>query len=492
MNNSRTLKAGILSFGQALTKMVGLLSAMVLARLFTKEDYATYRQSLMVYMFAAPLLTLGLPQAIYYFMPNQPDRKRNILINNISVLAFTGAVFTAFLLFGGASFLARQFNNPELTRPLRVMAWYPLFFLPVSGLSACLMIANRIKLLAVYNVCSRLVMLISVVVPVFIWQTPFAGISGYVLSAFIVLGPALWLMMRAADTGRYLVDWQGIKAQLKFAVPLGLATMIGQISLNLDKILVSKYFDPEVFAVYVNGAMEIPLIAMITGSASAVMLPDIVRMMKNENGLGALDLWKRAAAKSAIIIFPVLGFMMVMAPEIMSLLYGARYTGSAVPFRIYLLLLPIRIAFFGTIFIGMGRSDLVLLKTAVGFALNVLVSLFLIKNFGYTGAAWGTVFVNYGWATLFSIWFMCRSMHVTCLQIFPLYQLLASGGIVLAGSCMIYGIKYMLDVSSVAVLLVTSLVYGVWIVLAMYFWGQNDVRYYVNKMLHYALLRCKL
>jgi O-antigen/teichoic acid export membrane protein len=260
---------------------------------------------------------------------------------------------------------------------------------------------------------------VTVITPVFIWRTPFAGVVGFVLAAAVVMGPALWLMLRAADTGAYRPEWSGIKDQLKFAVPLGLASMVGQINLNMDKILVSKYFDPEVFAVYVNGAMEIPLIGMITGSATAVLLPDITRMLGAGNHKEALELWKRAAVKCALVIFPVMGFLMVVAPELMTLLYGDKYIGSAVPFRIYLLLLPIRIAFFGVIFMGAGKSNLILIRSVVGLILNLILSILLMRLIGYLGAVIATVIVTYFWAVGFNLEWMKKYFSCRYRDLFP-------------------------------------------------------------------------
>ncbi len=434
----------MLSFGQALTKMVGLVSAMILARVFSKEDYATYRQSLMIYAFAAPVLTLGLPQAIYYFMPNQPDRKRNILANNMATLALTGSLFTAFLLFGGSDFLAKQFNNPELAQTLRVMAWYPLFLLPVSGLGACLMVSNRVKQVASYSVISRMVMFVTVLVPVFIWRTPFAGVVGFVLAAFVVMGPALWLMFRTTDTGAYRPEWSGIKEQLKFAVPLGLAGMVGQLCINLDKILVSTFFDPETFAVYVNGAMEIPLIGMITGSATAVLLPDITRMLGAGNNKEALELWKRAAVKCALIIFPVMGFLMVMAPELMTLLYGEQYVGSAVPFRIYLILLVTRIAFTGALFIALNKTRIILLSSCVGLLVNLTFSLWLISVVGPSGAVIGTVIAVLLFCKPFEFWILSTVLKLRLTEIIPFVSLMRIALIVLTSVAPLVLILYVL------------------------------------------------
>lgn len=422
MKSSRTLKAGILSLGKLLTSVVGILSAMVLSRLFSKSDYATYRQSLMVYSFAAPLLMLGLPNAIYFFMPNRPDLKRNIIASNIFLLALTGSFFTVFLLFGGSAFLASQFNNAKLARTLPVIAFYPLFVLPVTGLSACLTVNDRIKTLASFNVVSRLLMFLCALLPVFIFKTPFSGVVGYVIGGVVVMVPALYLFHISVDTGQYRINLHGMMEQLKFAVPLGLASMVGVLSLNLDKVLISKFYTPDIFAVYINGAMELPLVGVVTGSVTAIILADITKMIAASSFTDALNLWKRAAVKCSVIILPLFGIFMLLAPEIMVLLYGEQYVDSAIPFRIYLLLLPIRVVSFGVVLMGAGKSHLVLINSVVGLLLNLVLSLLLIKWIGYLGVVVATVIVVYVWSVIFNIYFIRRILRCSYRDVFPFIE----------------------------------------------------------------------
>ena len=73
---SRTKKVFVLSLGQTLTTIAGIISGMVAARLLTKHDYATLRQTMLAYNFAAPILMLGLPNALYYFLPREHERKK--------------------------------------------------------------------------------------------------------------------------------------------------------------------------------------------------------------------------------------------------------------------------------------------------------------------------------------------------------------------------------------------------------------------------------
>ncbi|MHC4537522.1 MAG: oligosaccharide flippase family protein [Planctomycetota bacterium] len=418
MSQSRTFKAGILASGRFLTTCVGLISAAVLARVLSVHDYATYRQTLLAYAFAAPLLALGLPQALYYFLPGENKRTRAVLVENLLLLSFMGGLFSLFLLLGGNRLLAWRFNNPDIAKTLQVLALYPLCMLPASSLSACLMARDRVKQVAIFNVLSHLFMLVMIITTAFFWGTPEAVIIATVVGAGIILLPALKLMFASCKVGSLLPSTKGMWSQLKYAVPLGVAVMLGAIVKSLDKIIVSSICLPEQFAVYINGALEIPLIGILTGSVTAVLLPEIVQLYKLGNIVDALELWKRAAVKCAIIILPAMCFLMVMAPEVIRTIFSAKYAESVHPFRIYLLLLPIRIVSWGSMLMAAGKNSWILFRMVAMLILNLTLSIILVRWIGYLGAALGTVIVIYIWSVPFN------SIAISRLYGFPFWKVL--------------------------------------------------------------------
>ena len=232
MINSRSAKVLILSSGQALTALVGIISMAVLTRVFSKLDYATYRQTLLAYAFAVPFVTLGLDRALYFFLPGEKKRPRALLVENLLLLTLAGAVLSLFILLGGNQLLAQRMNNPDLASILLLLVPYPLFMLPASAMSACLMARDRTEQVAGFNVGSRFVMLVLVLLPVLFWATPAAAIIGTVVGAAITTAAALYLMFRACPSGPWRPQWSSMKAQLAFGVPLGLATLVGTVSFD--------------------------------------------------------------------------------------------------------------------------------------------------------------------------------------------------------------------------------------------------------------------
>jgi len=459
MTQSRTFKVGILSSGRFLTKCVGLISVIVLARLLTVHDYASYRQTLLAYAFAAPLLALGLPQALYYFLPGESKRPRAVLVENLLLLSFMGGLFSLFLLLGGNRLLAWRFNNPDIARTLLVLAPYPLFMLPASALSACLMARDRVKQISIFNVLSRLFMLAAVITVALVWRNPIAVIIATVAGTGIVFLPALKLMFDSCSVGSLLPSATGMWAQLKYAVPLGLAGMLGTISLSLDKVIVSSMCPPEQFAVYVNAALEIPLIGILTGSVTAVLLPDIVKLYKKGDRAEGLRLWKRAAAKCSMIILPVMCFLIVMAPEVIRAVFSAKYTESVNPFRIYLLLLPIRTVTWGSMLMAAGKNSWILYKTVITLILNLILSIILVRQIGYIGAVLATVTVIYVWNIPFNMFAISRLYNVPFWKILPYGAFLKIMLIAVFAGCLCMGKTYLSTSNDLVRLVVIGPVY---------------------------------
>ena len=391
MSQSRTIKAATLASGTTLTTCVRLISAAVLARVLTMYDYATYKQTLLAYGFIAPLVILGLPKALYYFLPGEKKRSRTILMGNLLLLSFMAVLLSLFLMFGGNRLLAWRFNNPDLVETLRILVPYPLFVLPTMAFGACLIARNRIKQVAVFNVVKSVFVVGIVVVAAVAWRTSTAVIIAVVIGAGITLLPALMLMLASCKEGSYFPTRDVMWSQVKYAIPLGLASMMGMISLALDKLIVASMCTPEQFAVYVNGAIEIPLISVVTGSVIAVLIPDFVKMYKAGQYEDLRSLWHRAMVRCLAILIAAMGFILVMAPETMRVLYSEKYEAAAYPFRVYALMLPLRGTTFGAILMASNRTKTVTLGSLLNLIVNGVLSVLFVSFMGPTGAAWATM-----------------------------------------------------------------------------------------------------
>lgn len=485
-----TIKTLVLASGKALGALSAVLLTAVLTRTLSMQQYATHKQALLLFAMASPLLMLGLPKALYYFLPGEPKRARAALFENLGLLALLGLVFAAALLLGGIDLAAERFANPALADAARWVAPYGLAMFPMAALGACLVARDRVVELVRFNIVSRALLVALAAGAALLWGNAEATVAAHAAWGGVMLVPALWMMRRAvrpppagsvvdshaidaisddsdviADDSNAIVDdsnaivddsdaigddsdaiaddsdamsepplparptTRGMARQLRFAVPLGLASLLGTLSAQLDKLIVSAMCATEDFAIYATGAIELPLIGVVTGAMSAVVLPELTRFYKAGTPGRIVDLWQRALETALLILAPVMFGVLLTAPELMTVLFSATYAEAATPLRIYALLLPLRAAVYGSVLMATDNTRWVTASAAFGLLLNGVLSVVAVGLFGYAGAAWATVLTTYG-VVAFMLFPMGRALAVRPDRLLPWRRM----AVVLAGA----------------------------------------------------------
>ena len=419
MEQSRTVKTIFLSTGQIIAGLAMIIVFAVMSRVLSVHDYGTYMQTMLVYSTVLPFLTLGLPQAPFYFLPRQKDRARASIYENLLLLVFMGSIFSIFILLGGNKLFAALFGNPDLKDTLLIIAPYPIFMLPVLSLPACLLALGRVVPIPIFSVAAKLTMLVFVIGACLIWQSYTGALIALVVSSVLVLGPGLRLMIGSCPSGINTPTLSGAREQLKYSLPLGIAGFIGVLSLKFNQIVVSSICTPEEFAIYVNGAIEIPIVAFVMESVRSVLLSDFVKMHEKGDTKTIRDLWLRSIVNASALFVPIMIFCFVLAPELIRTLFSAKYEAAVIPFRILSVLLIIRSISLNSVFLATGQTKLVLLRGGVSLILNMIISIALVKFFGYIGAAIGLVIVMYFWALPFTLSKTAGLLNCKFREIYP-------------------------------------------------------------------------
>jgi O-antigen/teichoic acid export membrane protein len=324
-------------------------------------------------------------------LSTEKERPRTVVIETLVPLAIMGALFSLFLLLGGNRLIAAIFNNEALAPALLIFAPFPLLGLPPLALDAVLMARDRPRDIAIFNVISRLARFLLVVAAGIIWKQPEAAIAALVLTGAFVLPIAIALMLRSVPQGSLIPRPRQIWRQIMVGFPLGLGTIMWMLSMKIDSVLVAASVSKADFAVYANGAIEIPLIAIITDSVTSVLLPEYRRMYTEGKPREMVRLMGRAMVKCGLILIPMMCFLFLTAEDVMNFLFGDKYTASALPFRLWLLYLPLRTVRFSGICIAAGRQKLLMIQNALGLLINFVLCYFFIQWLGYVGAPLGAV-----------------------------------------------------------------------------------------------------
>ena len=404
--------------------MATIVFGMIASRWLSKHDYATVRQTFLAYDFVSPLLMLGLPNAVYYFLPREQNRKKGVIADNIALLVCGGLFFSLFIALGGHQLLAMRFDNPDLRITLPWLFPYPLLVMPVAGMAAVLVCADRTRTLAIYNVVSSLTLAISGIVAVLVTQSFVAPVHVRIIVPALFLPVALYFMFTAVPGSLRWPRWASMQEMVRYSVPLGLAGMLGTVAIQLHSIIVASICSTEDFAVYINGAMEIPIIGIVTGSITTVVFAEMAELCAKGEKMAALQLFHKASIKSACILFPTLFFLLATASPFITFLYSEQYRLSVVPFVIYLFVLPLRIVVYGSALMALGMTRVILIRSLLDLGINAILCFVLVKQFGYLGAPVAFLMTMYVWTTPYNLYQIGQGFGVSWTASLPFKPLL--------------------------------------------------------------------
>ena len=471
MASNHRREALFLAVGQGLTAVMTLVVLSVLAHLYDKDQLATYQQTFLVFLVLAPILQLGVAEAIFYFIPIEQNRKRGRLLDATLVLITSASVFSVFILFGGNFLISNWLNNPQIGKLLYWLIPYALTVTPGSIIAPSLIANGEAVRSAWFTIVKECIVGLATLTPALLTMPVETVIISHIIAnaSMNLIGVRLILLLPGDAKAR--PNRGAIYELLKFSLPVGVTAMIGRIARQLDKVLVGLFYPPEIFAVFAAGAVELPLIGIATRSISLVKIADLKRAVHRGDIDEALRIFRRIGEVTGYVIIPFTFFFMIEAELIVTVLFSEKYLASSEPLRIYLLLLPTRIVTFGTLMLALNQGKLILFRTAVGLAINFLLSITLIQLIGPNGAALATVTAAFVWGIPISLFFLCRDCQRNVRFFFPTKNLIHTTIFALFPSSLLLFTNYLTkDLSSILRLLIACALFGA----IMSIWWGND------------------
>lgn len=384
-------QAGFLSATEFFRFFIKTIIGIALARLITPGELGSFRQLFLIYSTFSTLLLLGIPQSMLYFLPRcgSLEDQRKIISRTLNIISLLAVLFTlAILLLRGT--IAEKFNNPALEQLLLIYAIYPLFMFITQVFSSIMMGMKSPLRAAKFTIFA-----ISTDAILIMGTAFFTRNLQLIVWAVIASAMLQWLYARIKlwqySSLNLGWDWGKMREQFAYCLPLGLSTIIGTLSVQLDKFMISGFFSPQQFAVFSLGAMELPLVGILANSIYSVLLPQL--SSGNPAQMGSL--YSAAVRKNALLVFPITVLFFLFARPIMVFLYGSVYAEAALYFRIYLLALPVRIAIYDILFQASGKTKIIMLNSLLILCCNAMLNYLFIRLWGMQGAAIATVVVTW-------------------------------------------------------------------------------------------------
>lgn len=366
--------------------------SIILSRFFSKDEYGTYLHVQLVVNFATWAFLLGIPHSVYYFLPRVADQRRFIF--NTTLIICLVALTTAVLVFFNSHFLANLLANSELINLAIIIALLVLFKVPLSLFEPLMISAQKIKEFSLaelfFNISLFITIAGCVIFDASLYRILLSTVALYALHNTILL---YYIVLISIERRQLRLDGDeyNLKQLLEYSLPIGLSMGVMELSRYTDKIIVSNQTNPEDYAVYTRGAMDIPVINIVANTLDNLMMPRFVEAFKNKKEDEVLTSWHSMIRLMAVFIYPCCFFLIASASLLIPALFSDKYLGSVLIFQIYTLGLLTRISTFNVIIRAIGKTRIILWISILSIVSNTLLTLCLMDLWGLMGAPIATV-----------------------------------------------------------------------------------------------------
>jgi O-antigen/teichoic acid export membrane protein len=386
MAGNKWVKILALIFANGVNYLIGFLTAPFLSRTLSLEDNGTYNQLILLVNLFVLLAQFGIVNIITVFFADKRYEQNVTFVTSLRVLFFS-ASFATLLFLSGVFYFHHLLNNPTLQNYIVVAAPVVFFQALGSGIIVILIYFDKVKTVSAYTVISNVVriaglfyciVVLNSITALVVWFTIFTIIQNVILFMFI----PKWLINRP-----YIYNKNLQYEMIQKAWPLLLTSILGVGTLYIDGFMVSGMLSVKDYALYRNGAIEIPFIATVYSSIASIMMPNFARLY-SENRITDLLKEKRDVSRLiATIIFPVIIAFIVFSEELIPLYLSDKYYESYLVFAIYNLTTLIRVNDYQDLLTISGRSKTVLNINVLVFIYNIVANVFLLQMFGIAGGA---------------------------------------------------------------------------------------------------------
>ncbi|MBI2623066.1 MAG: flippase [Candidatus Liptonbacteria bacterium] len=183
-----------------------------------------------------------------------------------------------------------------------------------------------------------------------------------------------------------------VRPILSAAWPLSIASLLGILMINTDILIIGWLRSAEEVGFYSAAYRVVQLLYLLPGILASSAFPTFSRLADNHRAQMRSTL-ERTLAVVFIMALPLAAGGLLLAPQIIELLFGSEFLPGTAPFQILMLTL---LADFPVVVLAhaafaYNRPKLLTAYAAIGGVLNVALDFLLIPSFGITGCAWATL-----------------------------------------------------------------------------------------------------
>ena len=389
-----------------------VVSPVILVRFLTVADFGRYREFLLYATILQAVATFAIPDSQLYFIPAHPNsiwrvaRETNFLTAVVSTLVI-GCFLLLNVAMGGG--LVGPYLLPVVLYVVlfvNIDFWEPFWLAIHRSLPVFAYTAGRLTARLLVVVCTAV---LTTDVTKIIWSLIGLEALRFAVSA---------LMWRKLDRSAQEPPIAHIRRdQLRFCIPMGMATLLYLVSRNLGNVAVVKSLGAVALAQLTIGSYGEPILFALRNSISTALLPELVRRISDSRD-EALLLWKRTTVVNCALMFPAAVVLAWYAEPLIVKIFGPSYRAAVPILQIYGLVMVRATVDFSPLLRAINRTrPIVMSNLAAAIAAGISLIL-LLPVAGVVGAIISIVISNFVEAAYLG-WSVCRLYNVSAAKLVP-------------------------------------------------------------------------
>lgn len=378
----------ILAIVRAVTICTSLVQTMILSRIMSLTEYGVYSQLLIVISIVTTFSNLGLNNAVNYFYNRcEEKREKTKYIDVIFALTIGVGIIGAIIIFALRGVIADYYKSPIIMGLMIYIVLRPMFANIIALYQSLYISVGKARVIAIRN------FLISLA------QVIFVPLSFYIskdITAMLIVQLSLDVIQliyfgfdffrKELKINPIKFDKTIVKEIFKYAIPMGLALMMGTLFKESDKLVIAKLMDTESLAIYTNMSKQLPF-EFIALSFTAVITPAIVKFYYNNDMKSVVNIWSNYMEFGYISTWILCAGAIVCSKELLVFLYSEKYIAGLNIFIIYLIVEMFRYTYFGMILSATGHTKYILNSSIISLIANMIFNIVFYKFFGMIGPA---------------------------------------------------------------------------------------------------------
>jgi O-antigen/teichoic acid export membrane protein/transposase-like protein len=387
-------RAAWLTGANMLAFALSFLTPLVIVRVFDRGEFGTYKQLFQILTTFMTALYLQVSMSAYYFMPREPNKRRQVAMNIILFYLVVG-LLTALVFAAYPTWITYIFHNPALDQHIPLLGVALTLWLIAANVEILplalgdVMTASRFIVLA--QISKSLIMISAALMFGSLRAVLWGSIIQGAIQCAFMLGYIHFRIGSLKVRLDQLFDWSLLRKQLSNSLPYGGGATAQSLQVDLHNYFVSHYFSAASFAVYANGCFQVPLISLLQSSFRDALTPEVARLEASGDYRAIIQAWLNAMRRLTFVILPACALLFVVRRELVVTLFTEEYADSAQIFAIYLVALLTQVVLTSSIMRSIADFRYFRLKFNLAQIPLACVALYAgIKLGGLEGAAVAT------------------------------------------------------------------------------------------------------